>query len=470
MKLSLIACIGCLLVLLTANQVCAGAGTGLGTSTLQVGYIGIWANEARSDCGVSAAQYSIFDAWIWCQPSCNGLQAAEFAVGVPGTVIISTTTPNPDIAVSLGSLTGGIAFAYGECQTDWTYTHHLTCLNLAPGSVPDSIVVVPSPEAQIPSLLFSNCTTGYPIEPANLYTPLHINRACDPTPPTPPELIEVTCQSPTNIRAVFNTCVASSAAWSPQFYVTDALFNEIEVIDVSQYTENELSLTLQTPMIDSTAYTLCMRGYVMSCEGAYNRSAIGFTFVETMATLLQSWSASFVGAGVELAWALSEVDPGVEFFVYRSENGADFLALDMAALARDNLGFTYLDSNVQPGTKYVYRVEYAVDGGRRTLFLSEEVRTPAAFLALEQNRPNPFNPTTAIAYTLPEACAVRVVVYDVSGRLVARLVDGARQTAGRHAVEWNGRDAAGRVASSGIYVYRLVAGKETLSRKMVLVR
>jgi len=164
------------------------------------------------------------------------------------------------------------------------------------------------------------------------------------------------------------------------------------------------------------------------------------------------------------------VDAGAEFFVSRSEGGADFVPLDMTGLARSGLVFTYVDSRVEPGKRYVYRVECTIDGKSRLLFLSEEIRTPASLLALHQNRPNPFNPSTTISFTLPAECAVRLDVYDVSGRLVARLVDGARQGAGTHDVEWNGRDVSGRAAASGIYVYRLIAGKETISRKMVLLR
>ena len=145
--------------------------------------------------------------------------------------------------------------------------------------------------------------------------------------------------------------------------------------------------------------------------------------------------------------------------------------LDVSGISRGRASFQRTRTlGSKAGSSYVYKVEYSFDGVSRLLFISEEIRTPAALLALEQNRPNPFNPSTTISFTLPGECAVRLEVYDVSGRLVARLVDGARLSAGPHDVEWNGRDVSGRAAASGIYVYRLVAGKETISRKMVLLR
>ncbi len=96
--------------------------------------------------------------------------------------------------------------------------------------------------------------------------------------------------------------------------------------------------------------------------------------------------------------------------------------------------------------------------------------TPEAPLTLQQNHPNPFNPSTTIDYYLPEAAPVALEVYDASGRLVSRLLAGVRQERGVHSIEWRGVDDAGRTVSSGVYFYRLRAGRETLTRKMVLLR
>jgi flagellar hook assembly protein FlgD len=70
---------------------------------------------------------------------------------------------------------------------------------------------------------------------------------------------------------------------------------------------------------------------------------------------------------------------------------------------------------------------------------------------------------------IPTRASVSVEVYDSSGRLVARLVD-ARQEKGPHSIGWNGTDYRGNPVSSGVYLYRLTAGGETVSKKMVLLR
>ncbi len=85
-------------------------------------------------------------------------------------------------------------------------------------------------------------------------------------------------------------------------------------------------------------------------------------------------------------------------------------------------------------------------------------------LSLSQNYPNPFNPSTMISYQLPVSGEVSLKIFDMLGREVATLVNG-RQSAGKQEVRF---DAAG--LSSGIYLYRLNAGGEVLTRKMLLVK
>ena len=96
-------------------------------------------------------------------------------------------------------------------------------------------------------------------------------------------------------------------------------------------------------------------------------------------------------------------------------------------------------------------------------------RTKVGF-ALHPNIPNPFSRTTAIRYDIPEALAVRLSVYDVSGRLVRELESGEVRQPGTYRVTWDGVDASGRNAAPGIYFCRFDAGAYSQTRRIVLIK
>ncbi|MBI5265672.1 MAG: T9SS type A sorting domain-containing protein, partial [candidate division Zixibacteria bacterium] len=89
--------------------------------------------------------------------------------------------------------------------------------------------------------------------------------------------------------------------------------------------------------------------------------------------------------------------------------------------------------------------------------------------ALLQNYPNPFNPTTSVSFDLPAVSDVKLEVFDLLGRHVATLASES-MPAGRHVVEWNGKDSKGQTVASGVYLYRLDAGSYHSTRKMVLLK
>jgi hypothetical protein len=89
--------------------------------------------------------------------------------------------------------------------------------------------------------------------------------------------------------------------------------------------------------------------------------------------------------------------------------------------------------------------------------------------SLSVARPNPFNPSTTIGYTLPRGGDTELVVYDIEGRRVRTLVRGF-VPAGDHGVVWDGRDDSGNGVASGVYLYRLRVGGLVETRKMVLVK
>ena len=119
-----------------------------------------------------------------------------------------------------------------------------------------------------------------------------------------------------------------------------------------------------------------------------------------------------------------------------------------------------VNTQVVRGTAELYRRAYAGvadDAGA------------SARVSLAQNHPNPFAPETLISYAIGRDTRVSLQVYDVKGRLVRTLVSGEEE-AGTHSVRWDGRDARGREAAPGIYLYRLETPEVVQSKKMVLLR
>jgi hypothetical protein len=98
----------------------------------------------------------------------------------------------------------------------------------------------------------------------------------------------------------------------------------------------------------------------------------------------------------------------------------------------------------------------------------DEAVLPEQF-ALEQNIPNPFNPTTEIRFALPKDQPVTVVIYNILGRSVRRL-DLGDVPAGYRSVIWDGKTETGRDAGSGVYFYRLVTPEFQDTKKMLLLK
>ena len=140
-----------------------------------------------------------------------------------------------------------------------------------------------------------------------------------------------------------------------------------------------------------------------------------------------------------------------------------------------------------PGQGAVANVEISANGSgqillSRVILASPDARSIAAAVTnldwsefpvetatLGQNFPNPFNPATTIPYTIERESAVMLVVYDIAGREIKRVVEGQKPT-GSYTAVWNGADEQGFQVPSGIYLVRLRAGTVVQTKKMILTR
>ena len=189
---------------------------------------------------------------------------------------------------------------------------------------------------------------------------------------------------------------------------------------------------------------------------------------------------------VLISWqTLSEVE-NYGFEVEKSTGEAPFAAIEGSFVAGHGTtnapyNYTYTDNAVQPGT-WRYRLrQIGLDGSLRyseavPVELSTSITdVPKARFSLEQNFPNPFNPTTDISFNLSEREVVSLKVFDVLGGEVRTLVDRPCDR-GVHHVIWDGMSSAGVRLPSGLYMYRLTAERtggsavQSTTKRMLLLR
>lgn len=180
---------------------------------------------------------------------------------------------------------------------------------------------------------------------------------------------------------------------------------------------------------------------------------------------------------VLLAWTPSGQDDGDlhHYNLYRSQNPA--FTPGPATLLTESAVTSYAEVRVPQGHWY-FRVT-AVDihgneglpsnaAGMLSLVPVDGTLRPGE-VAVSSAVPNPFNPVTEIRCEVPAAGAARLVVHDLAGRVVRRLLDGQRE-AGPFSLAWDGRDDAGRQLPSGVYFARLTAQGRDSVLKLVLAK
>ena len=142
----------------------------------------------------------------------------------------------------------------------------------------------------------------------------------------------------------------------------------------------------------------------------------------------------------------------------------DFTHVARAATAYHGLWFD-MDANPATGVGgKEHQEHWFLPGDNPT-----SVAGPAVPFVLGQNVPNPFSALTTIPVVLAADADVDLAVYDVAGRRVATVASGARARGG-HEFAWDGTDDAGKRVSNGVYFYRLRAGNQVLTRKLLVVR
>jgi hypothetical protein len=185
----------------------------------------------------------------------------------------------------------------------------------------------------------------------------------------------------------------------------------------------------------------------------------------TLPVTLLNLSASPNGRKVTLSWNTSSEINNRGFNVERSSDGVNWSTIGFVNGAGNSSSvksYSYPDNNLDAG-RYYYRLKQVdIDDRYKYSVIVSAVVGGKGEYALGQNYPNPFSNQTTIQFTLPQSSQVNISLFDISGRVVKVLVNGAQET-GTHAISFN----AGSL-TRGVYYYKIQAGNFTDVKKLTI--
>jgi|GEM_PF-1318388 len=300
-----------------------------------------------------------------------------------------------------------------------------------------------------------------------------------------------------------NTKQALGIAYMDRFSIPSVLVNKYSS---NAYSEMDESLQLNAQgSIRYVVYELVDRYYLKRMDGKDVISPVEIFYPQYCK--LRTWSSSPIRVFENPTTHTTTISDGYTplNFSIGTNNGHPYLQWNASALPdlanyevwkkKDgnwllkgktiNTCYTDADETViAPDTSVCYKIRAVNQTGWNTCFTNEtwilpksdtckvnqnnkdaaQTYSQPASLKVEQNYPNPFNPSTTISFSLSDAGNVSVQVFEVTGRLVATLFDGYLE-AGNHKINFNAQKL-----SSGIYLYKISAGKGTVVKSMLLIK
>jgi len=193
---------------------------------------------------------------------------------------------------------------------------------------------------------------------------------------------------------------------------------------------------------------------------------------------LAFFGGEIVEEAIVLDWTTVSQTNNAGWRVFRSEDGVTYAPVSElipgAGTTDAVLPYQFTDETVPAVELVYYRLEQVDLDGRITQTSPIEVILGARFLDLPSDfatsiYPNPFNPSTTVAYDLPSEASVSIVIYDALGQEVRRLVSDTK-SAGRYTIQWDARDNLGRGVGSGVYIAKVEAGAFSATQKMLLLK
>ncbi len=232
----------------------------------------------------------------------------------------------------------------------------------------------------------------------------------------------------------------------------------------------------QTPAasdhFQSASFVNSQQGWLAAVGGRVHRTTDGGANWSIAGQVAHTYADKIFMTDAQNGWLLARnphgggVGEDGRGFIYATANGGTSWSLEWSGTWPRS---AVSDIALQPGDG-----AWACGGHGTILYNQASIDvarslSPAVLLALEPPEPNPFTASARIGYTIPRGGSVRVSIYNVMGQRTRVLFDGVRAP-GAHELVWDGRDAFGQRAASGVYFVEISAGGRTASKRVSLVR
>lgn len=186
---------------------------------------------------------------------------------------------------------------------------------------------------------------------------------------------------------------------------------------------------------------------------------------------LTSFTANTDENKIILSWETATEKNNAGFDIERSSDKKNFYAIGNVkgrGTTTEKQSYTYTDK-ISGGGKFYYRLKQIDFNGSFTYSNTLEVSALPIVFSLSQNYPNPFNPSTTIKFQLPQKERVVLEVFNTLGEKVKTLVDDIKDP-GFYEAKWDGTNNNNIDVATGVYIYRIMAGKFILSKKMMFLK
>ena len=192
---------------------------------------------------------------------------------------------------------------------------------------------------------------------------------------------------------------------------------------------------------------------------------------DSVPVFLRAFEIVSSASGRRIRWSIAGEATNMEFRLVAETSGAQ-RSIDYTASVDGE--YVAWDPSPSPAhaTATLYSLFARTVAAPWSLLAQERAGETAALLAVQLHpaRPNPFNPSTTIAFELPEPASVALAIFDLGGRRVRTLLAQEPVDAGSHRVEWDGSDDRAQSVGSGVYVCRLQAGTSVRTQRLTLLQ